>query len=67
MFRKGDAVEYRQRREYVTGFVIRDQVSEIVEVDFGGLEQDKYRAFYYNLKLVEKKYEIKLKDSLFDI
>ncbi len=68
MFRKGDLVRYKPTPHKMgLGIVIRDQVKEIVEVNFEGLKQDKFRAFYYNLELSEKAYKVELEDSLFEI
>jgi len=68
MFKKGDIVEYKPTpKKYGTGIVVRDQVRDIVEVDFVGLKQGRYRAFYYNLRLIEKAYKVELENSLFEI
>ena len=68
MFKEGDIVEYvPEPRIYGKGIVTRDQRRDIVEVDFEGLKQDKYRAFYYNLRLIGESFKVKLEDSLFDI
>jgi len=68
MFKKGDIVIYASApSKYGEGIVLRDQQSDIVEVNFYKLKGNKFRAFAYNLKLADKRLQIKLEDSLFEI